>query len=323
LYFLYKFLTERINAAVNNKVTVTGANKVFMLVLVINIVFSFVTELVDIAFGKILDDNMLLILIMIQFYCILFPTLFYMIRNRINIKDALRFNRPGLLPSFLIILISGPALYAASSLNSIVVYLLQFIGHLPDNSPIPIPQNPAEVFVTLLVIAIAPAICEEILHRGLLLSAYENRGTMKAVVITGIMFGVFHFDINNLLGPIFLGILFGYYVVRTNSIFAGVIAHFMNNFLATIMQYSLKDVEKTSNYYTLQNLGYSLLFGAICTAFVLLLLVCFKLATEGKYKIRESQTTVKNDVISIISHWPIVVSIVLYIIFIGLYLMAP
>ncbi|MEN2773680.1 CPBP family intramembrane glutamic endopeptidase [Acetivibrio clariflavus] len=303
-----------------NKVTVTGANKVFMLVLVINIVFSFVTELVDIAFGNILDDNMLLILMMIQFYCILFPALFYMIGNKINIKDTLRFNSPGLLPSFLIILISAPAFYAASALNSIVFYILQFIGRVPDDLPIPLPKNPGEVFVTLLVIAIAPAICEEILHRGLLLKAYENRGTMKAVVISGIMFGVFHFDITNLLGPILLGILFGYYVVRTNSIFAGVIAHFMNNFLATILQYLLKDMERDSSFYTLQDWGYTLLFGAICAVFVFLLLICFKFATEGKCRIKESRTTVLNDAISIISHWPIVVVIVLYIIFIGLYL---
>jgi len=306
---------------VNNKVTVTGANKVFLFVAVINIVFSLAVELVDIAFGNVLNDNMLLILMMIQFYCVLFPTLFYMIGKKVNIKETLRFNSPGLLPSFLIILMSAPAFYAASALNSIVVYILQFLGEAPEESSIPIPQNLGEVFVTILVIAIAPAICEEILHRGLLLKAYENRGTMKAIVISGIMFGIFHFDITNLLGPILLGILFGYYVVRTNSIFAGVIAHFMNNFLATILQYSLKDMENDSSFYSLQDLGYTLLFGAICMVFVFLLLVCFKLATEGKGKIRESRTTILNDMLSIVSHWPVIVVMVLYIMFTGLYLM--
>lgn len=305
----------------NNKVTVIGANKVFLFVAIINIIFSLVIELVDIGFGNILDENMLLILIMIQFYCVLFPALFYMIGNKINIKETFRFNSPGFLPSFLIVLISAPAFYAASALNSVIVYILQFIGQAPEGSSIPIPQNPGEVFITIIVIAVAPALCEEILHRGILLKAYENRGTMKGIVISGIMFGVFHFDITNLLGPILLGILFGYYVVRTNSIFAGVIAHFMNNFLATILQYSIRDLEKESSFYTLEDLGYILIFGAICAAFVFLLLVCFNLVTKEKCNVRKSKTTILNDVLSIISHWPVAVVIVLYTMFAGLYLM--
>jgi len=316
--FIY-FLKERINITVNNKITVTGANKVFLLVAVVNIIYSFA---VGIAFPSILDNNMLLLLIMIQFYCVLFPSLFYMIGNKINIKETLRFNSPGLLPSFLIVLMSGPAFYTASALNSIVYYILQFIGDGPEGSSIPVPQNLEEVILSIVVIAVAPALCEEILHRGILLKAYEYRGTMKAVVISGIMFGFFHFDITNLLGPIFLGVLFGYYVVRTNSIFAGTIAHFMNNFLATVLQYLMREVERDSDFYTLQDLSYTLILGAISAVFVFLLLLCFKMATKERATVRKSGTTILNDVCSIFSHWPVVVVLALYIVFTVLYLIS-
>lgn len=305
----------------SNKITVTGANKVFFFVAIINIVFSLIVELVDIACGGFLDDNMLLLLLMIQFYCVLFPALFYMIGNKINIKETLRFNSPGILPSFLIILISAPAFYAASALNSVVIYILQFIGQAPEDTVIPLPQNLGEVFISILVIAVAPSVCEEILHRGILLKAYENRGTMKAVVISGIMFGIFHFDITNLFGPILLGILFAYYVVRTNSIFAGVIAHFMNNFLATVLQYLTKDLENDLSFYTLEDLGYTLMFGVICAAFIFMLLIGFNLTTKGKYNVRSSRTTIISDVLSIVSHWPLAIVIVLYTMFTGLYLL--
>lgn len=264
---------------------------------------------------------MLLLLLMLQFYCILFPALFYMIGKGVNIKETLRFNSPGVLPSFLIILISVPAFYAATSLNSIIAYILQFVGPTPEDTSIPIPQNLGEVLVSILVIAVAPAICEEILHRGLLLKAYESRGTMKAIVISSIMFGVFHFDITNLLGPIFLGLLIGYYVVRTNSIFAGAIAHFMNNFLATLLQYSMRNVEEDSSFYTLQDLFYTLAFGAVSIFFIFLLLLCFNSVTKGKYSIRKSKTTIANDVISILSHWPVIIVIALYTLSTALYLL--
>jgi len=305
----------------NNKVTVTGVNKVFLFVTIINIVFSIVIEGVSVYHDNFLDDDMLLLLLMIQFYCILFPTLFYMIGKGINIKETLRFNSPGLLPSFLIILISMPAFYAASSLNSIIAYILQFVGKASEDASIPIPQNAGEVFVSILVIAVAPAICEEILHRGLLLKAYESRGTMKAIVISSIMFGFFHFDITNLLGPILLGLLFGYYTVRTNSIFAGAIAHFMNNFLAILLQYSIRNVESESSFYSSQDLFYALTFGTVCLFFVILLLLCFNSVTKGKYNMRKACTTVRNDVVSIISHWPVIIVTVLYILFTLLYML--
>ena len=65
-------------------------------------------------------------------------------------------------------------------------------------------------------------VCEELMHRGFLLTAYERRGSYRAVVIIAILFGLFHFDIMNLAGPIFLGLIIGYYVIRTGSIFAGI-----------------------------------------------------------------------------------------------------
>ena len=75
------------------------------------------------------------------------------------------------------------------------------------------------------------------MHRGFLLTAYERRGSYRAVVIVAILFGLFHFDIMNLLGPIFLGAVFGYYVIRTDSIFAGILAHFLNNAIVVVIQY--------------------------------------------------------------------------------------
>ena len=54
----------------------------------------------------------------------------------------------------------------------------------------------------------------------------------KAIIITGLLFGLFHFDVQNFLGPAFLGILFAYMVYKTNSIYTTMIAHAINNMIA-------------------------------------------------------------------------------------------
>lgn len=48
---------------------------------------------------------------------------------------------------------------------------------------------------------------------------------------------MFHFNVQNLLGPIFLGLLFGYLVVETNSLFAGIMGHIVNNGTAVVVAF--------------------------------------------------------------------------------------
>ncbi|MFZ5988298.1 MAG: CPBP family intramembrane glutamic endopeptidase [Bacillota bacterium] len=300
----------------NNRITVTGANKVFLVVTVLCFIFSIVIGIVDVFFSGLIDNNTYLMLIINQFYFILFPVLFYLIKNKIDIKEVLRFNKLDLLPAFLIILISLPAYLGALSLNVIALYVIQFTGYTPDSS-MPTPENLGELLVVVLVVAVSPAICEEILHRGVLLKAYERRGSVKAVVISSILFGIFHYDITNLAAPVFLGLLIGYYVVRTNSIFAGMLAHFLNNFISVLFQYfmSKSDSVSESARVTEEQLVAMIIFGIVCMAAVFFLVICFHFGTKGKYTLRPSGTTLLNDVVSIVTHWPVAIALLLYILF--------
>jgi membrane protease YdiL (CAAX protease family) len=255
-----------------------------------------------------------LILAVNQLIFILIPVFFYIVVNNISIKDVLRFNRLDFYSAITISLISFPLYIVAVALNSTVLYALQFIGYVPVDS-IPAPGNSGELFIEILVVAVSPAICEEILHRGVLLKAYESRGSMKAIIITSILFGIFHYDITNFVGPVFLGLLIGYYVIRTNSIFAGMLAHFANNLISVIFQYyySSSGEEINDTRITVAQLGEILVYGAVCAMIVLVLVACFYLTTRGKYLIKPSTTTFTNDVISIVSHWPITISFILYV----------
>jgi membrane protease YdiL (CAAX protease family) len=238
------------------------------------------------------------------------------------IKETFRLNKIGLVPSVIIILASFPAYFAALMFNNIVIYFLQFIGDIPQQ-PIPVPENVSQLLVGIFVIAVSPAICEELLHRGLMMKAYEKRGTFKAIIITSIFFGMFHFDITNLLGPIFLGIIIAYYVVRTNSIFAGMLAHFMNNAIAELIYYFTAHQRKAGPVkISLEELQAIIIIGLIGLFFVWILMIFFNRATRGKAVIHPPISSVKKDIVSIASHWPIVTIIVLFITLTGLYLVS-
>ncbi len=215
----------------NRKVTVTGVNLMFFIFTIVFIVYQFA---IGIIFGQAIYDNMYIVLLINEFVMILGAVVIYCLIVKPDIRETFKLNKPGLVPMLLIAVTSVPAYFVAVMLNNIMLYFLQFVGRIP-NSTIPVPKTIPELIIGILVVGVSPGVCEEIMHRGLMLKAYERRGSYRAIVITAIFFGVFHFDITNFLGPIFLGLIIGYYVVRTNSIFAGIFAHFLNNTIAEVI----------------------------------------------------------------------------------------
>jgi|GEM_PF-243788 len=289
------------------KLTVTGVNVLFFIFTVIFLAYQFVaglimgTEIYDKIYAFVLA-NEFIILASVLIYCFI---------KKINIRETFRFNKVKALPALLILLIAVPASYAASMFNNIVIYLLQFIGDIP-NPGIPTPGSIPELLTGILVIAVAPGICEEMMHRGLLLRAYEKRGTYKAVIIVSILFGLFHFDITNLLGPILLGLLIGYYTVRTNSILAGMLAHFLNNAFAEVVQYAAKQPETKTITISGTDLMLSIMYGIIGIICVAGLLYLFRMVTESTAKIVPPISRAGQDVKAVLTHWPIILVIVLY-----------
>ena len=297
-----------------NKITVTGANTVFFIFTVLFLLAQVVLLILSAVHGPdFIDNHMYPILLVNQYFLILIPVLFYLFIGRLNFKEVLRLKPPGVLPSLLIIACAIPAYFVASFINTFLMYFLQFLGDIPAQS-IPVPKDVKELIIGLFIVALSPAICEEALHRGVMLKAYEKRGSVTAVVITAVIFGFFHFDITNLLGPIFLGLLIGYYVIRTNSIFAGMLAHFANNAIAEVIQYIFRfDIpsEKTITI-PFGDLVNSAAWGAGGLVILVILLMCFRGATLGKYQPRPPIAGVREDIVSVISHWPMICVFVLY-----------
>lgn len=86
------------------------------------------------------------------------------------------------------------------------------------------------VWLTLFHVALVPAFCEEILYRSYVLRAFEKSwGIWPAIVISGLLFGLYHVQLSNLLPLASLGMLFAYLTWVSRSIFPAIAAHFINN----------------------------------------------------------------------------------------------
>ncbi len=84
----------------------------------------------------------------------------------------------------------------------------------------------------LLLLAVTPAFCEEIVFRGVLLGGTRTLDPWRFVMLNGAMFGAFHLSFQTVirfLPTASLGIVIAWAVWRTGSIWTGVLMHFVNN----------------------------------------------------------------------------------------------
>lgn len=90
----------------------------------------------------------------------------------------------------------------------------------------------------LLLLALTPALCEEVVFRGVLLGSTRTLEPWRMIVLNGVVFGAFHLSFETairFLPTAMLGSLIAWVVWRTGSIWVGALMHFANNATLVIM----------------------------------------------------------------------------------------
>ncbi len=92
-------------------------------------------------------------------------------------------------------------------------------------------NSPMELFSNLLVIAVIPAIGEELLFRGIILQFFEKylKKEHFAVLITAFIFSAIHMQFEGFIPRFLLGAILGYLFIWSRSIWVPIIAHFFFN----------------------------------------------------------------------------------------------
>ncbi|MCH7526412.1 MAG: CPBP family intramembrane metalloprotease [Planctomycetes bacterium] len=89
------------------------------------------------------------------------------------------------------------------------------------------------VALVFLVMAVVPALSEELLFRGFLLSGLgRSMRKWTAIVVVGCIFGVYHFFLFKFATTALLGIVLGWLCWQSRSIWPAVVAHALHNGLA-------------------------------------------------------------------------------------------
>jgi sodium transport system permease protein len=89
----------------------------------------------------------------------------------------------------------------------------------------------------LALMALLPAVCEELAFRGFIFGGLlREGGRLRAVILTALMFGVSHGVLQQSIAATLMGLLLGWIALRTGSVLPGMLIHFTNNALSVSME---------------------------------------------------------------------------------------
>lgn len=183
----------------------------------------------------------------------------------------------GLLLSFVLLLICAyPIIGASASLFEGVEWASQ-IDESSIEALMKILQMDSflDLFVNLIIIALLPAIGEELLFRGIvqkeLVARIKNHHL--AIVLASIIFSGVHLQIQGFLPKFFIGLVLGYAYYWTKSIWYPMILHFINNGMQTLILFFVADDMEAMQDEAIQPEKSYLIIGVVFSCFLCYLII--------------------------------------------------
>lgn len=273
-------------------------------------------------FTKIIRFNTASLLLTTQLVFLILPVIIYFIVTRQSIKETLRFN-PLKLRSAALVVVMG---FLFVPVGMFLGYVTSFFFY----------NNVQDVFnklktlplgLMIALVALTPALCEEITMRGVVLSGYNKSKIWIAALINGFLFAVLHLNPPQFLYAFILGVLLAYVVRITNSILASMIIHFIfngtNTFLSWInMKQSAATLKKGQDMINNMNVRImmAVFLGIIAVVAVAAIITLMKeLIKDNKENLNNVSLTpggsaeimmVKDKIAAAV---PVVISVVIYL----------
>jgi sodium transport system permease protein len=130
-------------------------------------------------------------------------------------------------------------LHPAMMIVSQVVVQLYPISQEIQNQlkPFNLILSDAPLWQVVLLVALTPAICEELAFRGFILSGLRRIGhKWTAIALTAAFFGAVHLVLQQSIGAFVVGIVLGYIAVKTGSLLPAVAYHATHNTMSLLSQ---------------------------------------------------------------------------------------
>jgi sodium transport system permease protein len=175
--------------------------------------------------------------IVIQLGMILAPALIMAVMLTLSTRKAIRLHRSKLLDMGAAILLAlslhptytafATAVGQEYKLGEQTTSMLMEFDSIIANTP---------VWSVLLVLALIPAVCEELVFRGFLFAGLSrDGGHVRAILVTALFFGLSHGVLQQTITASVMGVLLGWLAFRTGGVMCTILFHAVHNSISMLL----------------------------------------------------------------------------------------
>jgi len=180
--------------------------------------------------GALWKVDIRFLLVFIEYGLILLPTIALVLLLKLPLAQTLSLHWPGWRPMLAAVMVGSSAWAVAN-------VLVRFLEPPQDlakalEKVMLLDRSDISLWWIYFIVAISPALCEELFFRGLIQGGFRKLGIGTSIVLSALLFGVAHGSIYRMMPVTLLGLVIGWLFWHSKSVYPGMIAHGINNGIA-------------------------------------------------------------------------------------------
>lgn len=176
---------------------------------------------------------------MIPMYILLIPVLWGLFRNvKYTPIQRKKFTAGQLISAFFI---SYAFMYIGSIVGTVLNMVICGLTNQTATNALQELLDSSSMPQTILVVVICAPIVEEFIFRKILIDRLRKYGDVLAIVISALMFGLYHGNITQFVYATLIGLVFGYVYARSGNIKYSIGLHMVINFFGSVVSQFVMD----------------------------------------------------------------------------------
>lgn len=160
------------------------------------------------------------------------------------------------------------AAYISNIIGLFISAIIELIKGFKMSNPLEELLRGSNLMVFAIYAVIIAPVVEELIFRRILLNKLRRFGDLTAILLSGLAFGIFHFNLSQFFYASVIGFFFAYIVIRTNHLIYSIMLHMMMNLVGMVF------VPVITNNQSLSGVGIILIwfYGAMTIGSILFIL---------------------------------------------------
>ena len=227
------------------------------------------------------DINIISIVSTICNYILPFPIFYWLMKN----ISSTKLEKTGIgIKTFILYLgITITLMWIGNLIGLAITSLLSSTMQSDITNPVQELINSADIWFNLIIISLLAPIFEEILFRKLLIDRTIKYGAKVSIILSALIFALFHGNLNQFFYALLMGGFFAYVYIKTGKIIYTMILHGIINLIGSVV--SLFVANSVNNLMS----GFNSVDFAILIIYILILLLFLIIGIYGLTKLEKAR----------------------------------